>query len=211
MDRDNRSMWNERWADHDSDVDGTDPNPEVEEAIAGLFPDASARPGGEERGNALGTLRAIDLGSGAGRNTAPLARAGLQTTAIDFAPSAIARLCERAEAEGWDESLIGITADLVPWMETTAERYDLVVAGYLHGIDKAITRAAELLAPGGQLLWILHAPESPHGPPPAVPRPSAEEILAEASAVDFLTDVQVDTVVRDEQFTDLILTATRRD
>ncbi|MFB9775831.1 class I SAM-dependent methyltransferase [Brevibacterium otitidis] len=210
MDRDLRAKWNERWADHDSDVDGTDPNPEVEEAIAGLFPDASARPGSEERGNALSTLRAVDLGSGAGRNTAPLARAGLQTTAVDFSPVAIARLCARAAAEGWDERLIGITADLVTWMQTTAERYDLVVAGYIHGLDGALSQAARLLEPGGRLLWILHAPESPHGPPPHIHRPSAEEVFAGAAGIDVLTDVRADTVVRDERFTDIVLTATRR-
>lgn len=205
-----RTLWNDRWAEEGAAVEGSEPNPEVEEAIAGLLPDASARPGGEERGNALSALRAVDLGAGLGRNTRVLARAGLQTTAVDFSPVAIAALCEHAAAEGWDDGLVGITTDLVPWMATTQERYDLVLGCYMHGIDAAITSAAGLLSPGGHLLWILHAPDSPHGPPPQIHRPSAEEVFAEASALDYLADVRVETVVRDERFSDTILTAVRQ-
>lgn len=58
---------------------------------------------------------------------------------------------------------------------------------YLHDDLEVLTNSVELLAPGGRLVWIGHAPGSPHGPPPTVIRESLADlrqqldVLAESS------------------------------
>lgn len=210
-----RASWEARYAETPgASVEGAEPDRELLTLLAELTgtrrePERGATAEVNTPDLSTPDLSAVDLGAGTGRNTRPLVEAGLRTTAVDFSPSAIAGLWKRALAEGWDRGLLGITGDLVEWMGATAERYDLVVGGYLQGVDGALESALGLLAPGGRLLWKTHAPESPHGPPPTVPRPQAAEVRAAAAGVPGIVIERLDTVGQGTDTVDIVLLARR--
>lgn len=209
MDTDERMNWEARYAQApETSVEGAEPDRELLALLTEITrQDAPSDAGPAVRGAAART--AVDLGSGTGRNTRALVEAGLRTTAVDFSPTAIAALWKRALAEGWDRGLLGITGDLMEWMESTAEHYDLVVGAYLHGVDGALEGALRLLRPGGRLLWTTHAPESPHGPPPHVPRPDVDAVRAEAARVPGITVERLDRTGRGTHTADIVLLARR--
>jgi cyclopropane fatty-acyl-phospholipid synthase-like methyltransferase len=100
-------------------------------------------------------LRALDLGSGPGRNALHLARLGYDVTAVDYAQAAVRELRGRAEAEGL--ALRAVCADLHDY-ELPAGAYDVVVAVTVLGLlERAVlpTLARRVVAsvrPGGVLL-----------------------------------------------------------
>src|SRR5699024_5344878 len=117
-------------------------------------------------------MHAADLGYGSGRHALALAELGLAVTAVDFAPSAHDLLQREAVAQGISDRINPVVADVSSWRPTDREVFDIVVAIYLHIDLSVLLDSAGLLAPGGRLVWVAHAPDSPHGPPPAVLRDS---------------------------------------
>jgi SAM-dependent methyltransferase len=110
-----------------------------------------------EEVTALPAGRAIDLGSGEGRNAIWLAEGGWQVTAVDFSAVGLdraARLAaERAVSVDW------VQADLTGYRPAPGT-YDLVLVAYIHlptaSLARVFRAAAAAVAPGGTLLVIGH-------------------------------------------------------
>jgi SAM-dependent methyltransferase len=114
--------------------------------------------------------RAIDLGTGEGRNAIWLAERGWQVTAVDFSAAGLdraARLAgQRAVSVDW------VQADLLDYQPASGG-YDLVLIAYIHlpaaGLARLFRAAAAAVAPGGTLLVIGHDRDNitrGHGGPP---------------------------------------------
>lgn len=121
--------------------------------------------------------RALDLACGSGRHALALAGGGWETTAIDVSAAAIGLLEASARERGL--TLHTAVTDLASpaGLEEIAANgpFDVVLDSFFH-LTETVAAAARLLAPGGHLLVGLHAPESPHGPPPEI-RGSVEDLL----------------------------------
>jgi SAM-dependent methyltransferase len=106
---------------------------------------------------ALPPGRAIDLGTGEGRNAIWLAERGWRVTAVDFSAVGLARAArlaaERTVNVDW------VQADLLAWQPAPGS-YDLVLIAYLHlpsaGLARVFRAAAAAVAPGGTLLVVGH-------------------------------------------------------
>jgi SAM-dependent methyltransferase len=101
--------------------------------------------------------RALDLGTGEGRNAVWMAERGWRVTAVDFSPVGLAKAARLAEARG--VAVDWVTFDLRDYRPPTAT-FDLVLVAYLHLRPLAragvLQSAAEALAPGGTLLVVGH-------------------------------------------------------
>lgn len=106
---------------------------------------------------ALPAGRAIDLGTGEGRNAIWLAERGWRVTAVDFSATGLARAARLAAERG--VSVDWVQADLLTWQPSPGG-YDLVLIAYLHLPSASLARvfraAAAAVAPGGTLLVIGH-------------------------------------------------------
>jgi SAM-dependent methyltransferase len=135
----NRQEWDERYAAAEL-VWSAEPNRFVAEELAGLPPG-----------------RALDLGSGEGRNAIWLAAHGWQVTAVDFSPVALAKAAKLAGARG--SHVQWVEADLRTYQPARGE-YDLVLIAYIHftaeDFAALLAAAASALAPGGTLLVVGH-------------------------------------------------------
>jgi len=134
-----QDQWDERYAATEL-VWTAEPNRFVVEELAGEPPG-----------------RALDLGSGEGRNAIWLAGQGWQVTAVDFSPAGLAKAAKLAAARGvavsWEQ------ADLRGYQPAPGG-YDLVLLAYIHlppgEFAAVLTMAASALAPGGTLLVVGH-------------------------------------------------------
>jgi len=134
-----RALWDERHAAREP-IESPEPDPTLVDEIGAL------RPG-----------RALDLGSGDGRNAIWLAGQGWQVTAVDFSEVALDRGRALATARGvqveWQ------LADLLEW-SPGARRFDLVTLFFIHlppdERRDVYARAAAAVAPGGTLLIVAH-------------------------------------------------------
>lgn len=101
--------------------------------------------------------RAIDLGTGEGRNAIWLAERGWQVTAVDFSVAGLARAGRLAAERG--VSVDWVQADLLDYQPSPGG-YDLVLVAYIHLPSASLARvfraAAAAVAPGGTLLVIGH-------------------------------------------------------
>ncbi len=104
----------------------------------------------------------LDLGCGPGLYTSRLARAGHRCVGIDFSPAAIAYAEEESAREGL--ACRYVQADLAD--ATLGEGYDLITMlfGEFNTLPPAVaqdllSRAAQALAPNGQIVLELHAAE----------------------------------------------------
>ena len=134
-----QTAWDERYAGPDL-VWGTGPNCFVAEELAALPPG-----------------RAIDLGTGEGRNAIWLAERGFTVTAVDFSQVGLARAAGLAAERG--VSVDWVHADLLDYRPAPG-RYDLVLIAYIQLPADRLTAlartAATALAPGGTLLAVGH-------------------------------------------------------
>ena len=134
-----RAHWDERHAAREP-IESPEPDPTLVDEIGSL------RPG-----------RALDLGSGDGRNAIWLASQGWQVTAVDFSQVALDRGRALATARGvrveWR------LADLLEWSPGVG-RFDLVTLFFIHlppdERRDVYARAAAAVAPGGTLLIVGH-------------------------------------------------------
>lgn len=135
------SDWDARYAASDL-VWSPGPNVFVERECTGLAPG-----------------RALDLGSGEGRNALWLASRGWTVTAVDFSAVASQRAAARAGALDSAGSVVAVTADVLSYQPDSGS-FDLVVLAYLQlpvGERRAVLRTAVgALAPGGILLVVAH-------------------------------------------------------
>lgn len=134
-----RAEWDERYAGTKM-LWSAEPNRFVVEELAGLPPG-----------------RALDLGTGEGRNAVWLAGRGWQVTAVDFSAVALAKAAELAGKHGvtveWAE------ADLLEYQPASGA-YDLVLLAYVQfpppELAAVLAAASAALAPGGTLLVVGH-------------------------------------------------------
>jgi SAM-dependent methyltransferase len=139
METTEQASWDERYSGPDL-VWGAGPNRFVTDEVTAL-------PAG----------RAVDLGTGEGRNAIWLAGRGWKVTAVDFSAAGLARAArladERAVSVDW------VQADLVDYQPAPGG-YDLVLIAYIHlppaGLARLFRAAATAVAPGGTLLVIGH-------------------------------------------------------
>ena len=134
-----QAAWDERYAGPEL-VWGAGPNCFVAEELAALAPG-----------------RAIDLGTGEGRNAIWLAERGFAVTAVDFSRVGLARAAGLAAGRG--VSVDWVHADLLDYRPTPGG-YDLVLIAYIQLPAERLTAlartAAAALAPGGTLLAVGH-------------------------------------------------------
>jgi len=134
-----QTAWDERYSGPDL-LWGAGPNRFVPEEVTAL-------PAG----------RAVDLGTGEGRNAIWLAERGWQVTAVDFSAAGLARAARLAAERG--VSVDWVQADLLDYQPAPG-RFDLVLIAYIHlpaaGLARVFRSAAAAIAPGGTLLVIGH-------------------------------------------------------
>ncbi len=139
MESTEQAAWDQRYAGPDL-VWGSGPNRFVAGELAALTPG-----------------RAIDLGTGEGRNAIWLAERGWRVTAVDFSAVGLARAARLAGERG--VSVDWVHADLADY-EPAPGGYGLVLIAYLQlpsaGLARVLRAAAAAVAPGGTLLVIGH-------------------------------------------------------
>ena len=139
METTEQAAWDERYSGPDL-VWGAGPNRFVTEAVAAL-------PAG----------RAVDLGTGEGRNAIWLAGRGWQVTAVDFSAAGLDRAARLAGERG--VKVEWVQADLLDYQPAPGS-CDLVLVAYIHlpaaGLSRVFRAAAAAVAPGGTLLVIGH-------------------------------------------------------
>lgn len=135
--------WDARYAGPDL-VWGAGPNQFVEQELSGLAPG-----------------RALDLGTGEGRNAIWLAGRGWKVTGVDFSAVGLARAERLAADRG--VHVDWVVADLRVYVPDHGG-YDLVLIAYLQLIAADLARvlhsASVALAPGGTLLVVGHDREN---------------------------------------------------
>jgi len=106
----------------------------------------------------LAAGRALDLGTGEGRNAIWLAERGWQVTAVDFSAVGLAKAAELAARQGVT-GIRWVEADLREYQPGPAA-YDLVLLAYVHLLPDEfgalLAAAVSALAPGGTLLVVGH-------------------------------------------------------
>ncbi len=108
----------------------------------------------------------VELGVGTGRIAIPIARAGVRVIGVDDSPQMLARCLEEAERAGVAELLDLRVGDLR--RPPVTERVPLVLCpfrAYLHLLTDderggAFAAAAQLLEPGGRLVFDVFAPDA---------------------------------------------------
>lgn len=105
--------------------------------------------------------RALDLGCGNGRNSIFLASLGMQVTALDFCPKAVALALERVEEAGLSGSVDLVNQNLLDGIPGGDESYDLVVDAYSlchftrdEDQRRVVNEVARVLKPGGYFIKI---------------------------------------------------------
>ena len=130
-----------------------------EPPLFGKHADAKVLKIAEELGPAA-EVPVLDIGAGTGRNSLPLAKRGHPTDALELAPALAAALREAAEKDKLPVKVVeGDVLD--PKVELPRAHYRLiilaeVIASHFQRVDQVRTlgaRVAELLAPGGVLLF----------------------------------------------------------
>jgi len=96
--------------------------------------------------------KALDVASGAGRNSIFLAQAGYQVDAIDISPEGLHKARQQAESQGLNINWIEHDLDQAFQFDTD---YDLIVVMWYVNLA-LITRLCDCLAPGGYLLCEEH-------------------------------------------------------
>ncbi len=189
-------MWDARYAESDA-VWGVAANRALVE-LAGDLP-----PG-----------RALDLGSGQGRNSFWLAQQGHTVTGLDLSPIAVEQANRIAAEHGLDATFEAV--DLTRW-EPAGETWDLVVLAYLQLPDQARRAvhcaAARALAPGGRLILIAHHLDNLEDGVGGPPRPDVlfteQQIAADFADLAIERNEKVLRTTDEGDAIDIVLVATR--
>ncbi|MCB9701192.1 MAG: class I SAM-dependent methyltransferase [Myxococcales bacterium] len=167
MEQDHHARWEQHYADDNLPWDSSEPAPALVARLPGLELRAGAR--------------VVEVGAGTGTNALYLARQGLQVTALDLSPTAVARARARAEAEG-----LAVDARVADWLAelpvAAGSQAFLFDRGCFHVCDAAgrarfaEQAAAALEARGWWLSLVGNADEESVGGGP--PRVSLAELAA---------------------------------
>ncbi|SEP50200.1 SAM-dependent methyltransferase [Amycolatopsis saalfeldensis] len=173
-----RGFWEELYGSQTSLWTGR-PNPQLVTEAADLRP-----------------RRALDAGCGEGGDALWLAASGWHVTAVDFSATALARGAKETAAQGLDERISWLRADLTSW--APEEQFDLVSAQFMHLPTPERTalfeRLAAAVAPGGTLLIVGHHPSDLEQ---GVPRPQVPDLFFTAESIAETLDDGWDAVVTD--------------
>ena len=128
--------------------------------------------------------RALDMGCGEGADAVWLASQGWDVTAVDIAPTALARGAEHVPADAG--RVDWVHGDVLDW-PVPEQAYDLVTSHFLHGPPDQrkglFARLAGGVAPGGTLLMVGHHPKDLEVNAGRAPWPemmwTPEEVVAE--------------------------------
>jgi SAM-dependent methyltransferase len=105
--------------------------------------------------------RVLEVGCGMGRYTLLLADRGLQVEGIDLSPVLLERLRESAG----DRSIPVHALDVLDAPDELGRRFDAVVGlftlHHLHDLDRSFRAMAELLVPGGRMVFLEPNPLNP--------------------------------------------------
>ncbi len=105
--------------------------------------------------------RALDLGCGSGGNAIWLAERGWQVTAVDFSEVVIDKARKRVADSGIEVEFV--VSDVTTYR--LDGRYDLITSFYIQlwpdQRARMLSNAAEVLAPGGRLLFVSHDKSRP--------------------------------------------------
>ncbi len=145
--------------------------------------------------------RALDVGTGEGRNAVWLAERGWEVTAVDFSDVGLAKARRLAESRGVEARWV--LADLLAYRPEPCG-YDLVVVLYLHlrpedrrKVHESVARA---LAPAGTLLVVGHDRDNiAHGyggPQDPAVLFSPEDVIDDMAGVPGLSVVRAEKVTR---------------
>jgi SAM-dependent methyltransferase len=134
-----QEMWDERHAVRDP-IESPEPDPTLVEEMSPVPPG-----------------RALELGTGDGRNAVWLAAHGWDVTAVDFSQVGLERA--RALADRASVDVQWVLADLLAWTPQP-RAFDLVCLFFIHlpPAERRVVyeRAADGVAPGGTLLIVGH-------------------------------------------------------
>lgn len=140
-----RDKWDQRYRDG-AYLDRTHASTLVAEHVPDILATQRVRSGD-------GTLEALDLACGAGRNALHLARLGYRVDAVDISEEALARGRDAARAAGLPVSWI--ERDLDQGLPRGLGDYDLIII--VRYLDLSlVTAAAERLRRGGYLICEAH-------------------------------------------------------
>ncbi|WP_024694758.1 class I SAM-dependent methyltransferase [Pseudomonas syringae] len=105
--------------------------------------------------------RALDLGCGNGRNSIFLASLGMQVTALDFCPKAVALTLERVDEAGLSGSIDVVNQNLLYGIPGGDESFDLVMDAYSlchftrdEDQRRVLDEVERVLKPGGYFIKI---------------------------------------------------------
>lgn len=163
-------MWNERFATEDY-VFGTAPSQFLVRQAHRLAPGA----------------RALAIADGEGRNSVFLAQAGLEVTAMEAAPNAVAKARKLAAARGVEVDFR--TADIFDW-DWEAERFDVVVGVFFQfmgadGRAQVFDGMKRATVPGGIVMIHGYTPQQLEygtGGPKVLENLYTEAVLSDAFA-----------------------------
>jgi SAM-dependent methyltransferase len=173
-----QASWDRRYSQGDL-VWSTTPNQFFAEEVAALAPG-----------------RALDLGTGEGRNAVWLAERGWDTTAVDFSGTGIEKARALAKARGC--SVTWIVEDLLTF-RPAPHAFDLVALVYIHlpAVQRrhVLTTAVRALAPAGRLVVVGHDTsnllEGVGGPQDPSILFTPEEIVSDLDGVDIVRSQKV--------------------
>ena len=158
--------------------------------------------------------RALDLGTGEGRNSLWLARRGWAVTAVDFSEVALAKGRRRAEAEGL--AVEWVVADLRT-LRPPRGSLDLVLLSFVHlpvgERRRVLRRAARALARGGSVVVVGYDPSNLtgdwRGPQDPVRMFSPDDVVADLPGLAPVRAEPVRLTVGDREVVDTFVRAVR--
>ena len=108
--------------------------------------------------------RALSLGDGEGRNSVFMAQRGMSVTALELAPSAIAKAADLATERGVSLDLRQLDILASDWMKSGDQPYDIVAGLFIQftgpvGRRLIFNRMKEVCTPGGLVMLHGFTPE----------------------------------------------------
>lgn len=150
---DDRERWNEKYRTDDEFDLPDDPIPALERWRDAL-PGGQVTDGDEESEHSRAGGRAVDVATGTGRNARFLAAEGYDVDAVDVSDEALDRAARAADAQGVDDRIDWIRAD-VDEFELERSTYDVITVSFFAALDR-LPDLKEALAPGGILVYEHH-------------------------------------------------------
>ncbi len=150
-------------------------------------------------------VKVLDIASGAGQTAIPLARRGVQVTAIDLAPNLVETARKRAQEEGLSIQFDEGDAEELPYEDASFDvAFSLIGAMFAPQPHKVAAEMARVVRPGGRIIMGNWTPAgfvgqmfrtiAAHVPPPArIPSPLlwGDEAIVRDRLSDYVSDLRV--------------------